>query len=314
MAIGRAANSRAGYTLSVSAGLIWATTGILVKYLLDHYGVAALAIAFWRDAFIALTCLLGLIVLRPRLLRIGPRELRGFGVIGVFSIGIYHALWITSIALNGAAVGTVLVYTFPTFVAVGAWLIFHEPIRRAQIAALVLALLGCALLVRAYDPAVLRLNWVGAVVGLIPGIGHAVYILFSQRSVQSHSPWTSLTYTMLFGALTLLVINLVGAPQQMLAVGSTPAPWLVLLVLAIGPTLGGYALFTTSLQHIPGRIASLIVVIEAPASSLMAVLLLHERLELLQLVGLAMILIAIFLPRLLMPQAAANIRLVVDRT
>ena len=54
MAIGLPANTRAGYTLSVSAGLIWASTGILVKYLLDHYGVAALAIAFWRDAFIAL--------------------------------------------------------------------------------------------------------------------------------------------------------------------------------------------------------------------------------------------------------------------
>src|SRR5512145_2536498 len=112
--------SRTGYILSISAGLIWATTGILIKHLLDRYGMSALALAFWRDAFIALACLIGLLAVCPGLLRIRKRELRDFAIMGAISIGLYHALWVTSIELNGAAVAIVLVFTFPTFVAIGA--------------------------------------------------------------------------------------------------------------------------------------------------------------------------------------------------
>jgi drug/metabolite transporter (DMT)-like permease len=291
-------SARTGYVLSLSAALSWSSTSILIKYLLDM-GAPRLAIAFWRDALIALACLAGLFVLRRQGLRVSRRDLGGFASIGAISVGLYHALWVTSIALNGAAVATVLIYTFPAFVTIGAWLLFHEPIRRPQILALVLALIGCALVVRAYDPAVLRVSWVGALVGLSTGMTHAGYVLFSQRAVQSHSPWTSLGYTMLFGALLLLVLNLVLEPGQIFAVGSSAAPWLLLLALAIGPTLGGYALFTAALRHIPGRIASLITVIEAPASALLAALLLNEHMEWPQLLGLALILGAIGLPRLL---------------
>jgi drug/metabolite transporter, DME family len=292
-----ARSSNTGYTLSIAAPLIWATTGVLIKYLLD-LGAPRLPIAFWRDAAIAVVCLVGLLALRPSALRIGRHDLRGFAVTGVISVGLYHALWVTSIALNGAAVATVLIYTFPAFVTLGARLFFHEPIRRPQIVALALALFGCALVVRAYDPAVLRVSWLGALVGLSTGITHAGYVLFSQRAVQSHSPWVSLAYTMLFGTLALLAMNLLLAPQEIFAIGDTALPWLVLLGLALGPTLGGYVLFTAALRYLPGRIASLIAVIEAPASALLAAWFLGERMEWQQLLGLALILGAIGLPRL----------------
>lgn len=291
--------ARTGYTLSLSAALIWATTSIGIKYLLDHYGVSTLSIAFWRDAFIALACLAGLFVLNPRLLRVAARDLRGFALTGMISIGLYHALYVLSIALNGVAIATVLIYTYPAFVTLGARVFFRERLRWSQVAALVLALLGCMLLVRAYDPAVLRVSWVGVLVGIGTGMTHAGYVLSSQRAVRTYSPWTSLTYMMLFGAITLLAMVLVFSPWQSLIVGRTAAPWLVLLALGLGPTLGGYALFTASLRHIPSPIASLLAVIEAPASTLMAVLLFHERLLWPQVFGMALVLLAVVLPQLL---------------
>lgn len=72
----------------------------------------------------------------------------------------------------------------------------------------------------------------------------------------------------------------------------------ILAIIAIGPTLGGYALFTLSLRHIPGKVAGLISVIEAPVATLIAVTLLGERLEALQIAGMGMILVAVVLPRL----------------
>jgi drug/metabolite transporter (DMT)-like permease len=211
--------------------------------------------------------------------------------------------------LNGAAIAVVMIYTFPTFVTLGAWLLFGERIRWSQLLALAIALLGCALLVRAYDPAVLRVSWLGTLIGLGTGMAHAGYVLFSQRAVETKSPWTSLAYTMLFGALTLLVLWLISGAlgyvdaaqtsNLIRAVGDGAAPWLGLLVLALGPTLGGYALFTIALRYIPGRVASIVVMLEAPASVLLSVALLGERLEWPQSIGMTLILAGACLPALL---------------
>ena len=71
------------------------------------------------------------------------------------------------------------------------------------------------------------------------------------------------------------------------------------LALAIGPTLGGYALFNLSLQHIPASIGGLILVLEAPTASAIAIIFLGERLAALQFVGVALVLVSIVLPTLL---------------
>ena len=294
---------RRGYLLCIAAAVAWAGTGPGLSYLLETHRAAPLALAFWRDAFIAVACLAGIgvtaLARRQRLPYVSAAELRGFAIVGALSVGLYHALFVTSIALNGAAMGVVLIYLYPAFVTLGARLLFKEQIGPQQLAAVALALVGCGLLVRIYDPAVLRVSWLGVLVGVGSAVAHAGYVLFNQRAVTNHSPWLSLALTMSFGALLLLVLASVTAgPASLLAVGAGATPWLVLLALALGPTLLGYALFTFSLRHIPGRIASLIVVIEAPLTTLAAVLLLGERLVPAQVIGIALILAAAVLPGL----------------
>jgi drug/metabolite transporter, DME family len=296
---------RSGYILSAAAAMAWAATAPGLKYLIDTYGVPSLTLAFWRDAFVALACLAFVLAVRPGLLRVSRRELRGFALTGMVSIGIYHALWLWSVALNGAAVAVVLIYTYPAFVTLGNWLLFRQPVSRGHVAGLVLALAGCALVVRMYDPEVFRVSWLGALVGLLTALTHSVYVMFSQRAVANHSPWTTLTYTMVFGTLTLMALLLVTGPWQFGAVGTEPAPWLIIAVLAIGPTLGGYALFTAALRYIPGGTAGLISVLEAPVATLLAVALLGERLEWPQLLGMGLVLGAIVTPRAMERLAAA---------
>jgi DME family drug/metabolite transporter len=296
-------STRLGYLLCVAAAVTWSGTAPGISYLLNTHEMTPLALAFWRDAIIAVACLAGIATFslargRP-LPRVSGRDLRGFAVMGVISVGIYHALFVTSIALNGAALGIVLIYLYPAFVTLGARLIFKEAITPLQVAALALALAGCGLLVRIYDPAVLRVSWLGILVGVLSAVTHAGYVLFNQRAVTSHSPWLSLALTMSFGAAILLALTLVAeGPATVSVAGAGWELWLALLALALGPTLMGYALFTTSLRHIPGRIASLIVVIEAPISTLAAVLLLGERLDPLQAAGIALIVAAAVLPGL----------------
>jgi DME family drug/metabolite transporter len=293
-------STRTGYTLATIAAIVWAATGPGISYLLNEYHMQPLALAFWRDAIVALACMGGLLLAgRGRLPAVSRGDMRGFAAIGAISVGVYHALFIISIALNGAAMAIVLIYLYPAIVSLGAWLFFKERIEAQQLVALALALLGCVLLVRAYDPAVLRVSWLGVLVGVSSAVGHSGYVLFNQRAVSRHSPWLSLGLTMTFGALALLAINLIAiGPSGLVTVGTSIKPWLALLALSLGPTLGGYALFTICLRHIPGRIASLIVVIEAPIATLAAVLLLGERIEPIQMVGMFFVLVAAVLPGL----------------
>ena len=182
--------------------------------------------ALWRDIFIALACVGGLLLTQPRSLLVGWRDLRGFALTGAISVGLYHAIFVSSIALNGAALAVVLIYLYPTFVTLGAAIFFKERISAMHIVALGLALIGCVLLVRAYDPSVLRVSWVGILTGIASAVAHAGYVLFNQRSVANHSPIVSLALTMSFGALVLLVLTLViDGPSGISAIGARPVPW-----------------------------------------------------------------------------------------
>ncbi|MFV9507878.1 MAG: DMT family transporter [Oscillochloridaceae bacterium umkhey_bin13] len=221
-----------GYLLAIAAALTWSATSPGLAFLIERYQVGALTLAFWRDAFIAIACLagIGLVALfrGTGLPRLSRTDLRNFAIMGMISIGIYHALFVTSVALNGAALAIVLIYLYPTFVTLGAWLIFKEAISTRQIIALVLAVIGCALLVRIYDPAVLRVSWLGVLVGIASAITHAGYVLFNQRAVTRHSPWFSLALTMSFGTLTLFGLAAISqGPASLLEVNGErlrPAP------------------------------------------------------------------------------------------
>jgi drug/metabolite transporter (DMT)-like permease len=295
---------RTGLILCTIAAVVWAGTAPGIKYLLDVYHVPGVTLAFWRDVFVTIA-VMGILLVRNRAaLRVSRADFTPLALLGVVSIGIYHALWIWSVSLNGAAIAVVLIYLFPTFVTIGARFMFGEQLRTVQVIGLLLSLLGMGLLVKLYDPEQIKLNWLGIVVGLTTAVLQAFYVLYTQKAVRTVNPWASLGITMATGSLTLLAM-LIAAP---LVVGQAAAPgifavgdltaWLILLALAIGPTLGGYALFNLSLQHIPASTGGLILVLEAPVASAIAILFLGEQLMALQYVGMALIFVSILLPTL----------------
>lgn len=73
--------------------------------------------------------------------------------------------------------------------------------------------------------------------------------------------------------------------------------WGTLLVLAIGPTLGGYGLYTVSLTYLPTSTANLIVTLEPAMTAALAYFFLGERLSVTQLLGGAIVLAGVFLLR-----------------
>lgn len=284
-----------GYVISVLAAASWAFTAPGISYL-QRANVSSLAIALWRDVFVALA-IFAIFAFRPAYLRISRQTLISLAIAGVVSIGLYHVLWVYSVRANGPAIAVVLVYTYNAWTALGARLVFKEPLRPLHMLALFISLIGLVLAVRAYDPSTWVTTWQGTLIGVSSALAQTVYVLYNQRFIKSINPLVSLGYQMLFGALAIGVLTAVVAPSQLTEVGSG-VNWLILIVLAIGPTLGGYGFFNLAMRYVPGKVAGLISVMEVPFATGIAWLLFRESMILPQYIGMALVLLASVLANL----------------
>jgi drug/metabolite transporter (DMT)-like permease len=288
-----------GYMICFAGTIMWSTTGILIRYLTEFFALPPLILAVWRDLFVTLGLIIGLAVLRPRALNAGRENLLfllGYG----FVVSLFNASWTFSVALNGAAVATVLAYSAPAYTALMGWRLFNEQMGWLKVTVIFLSILGCALVAGAFDPAAWNLNVAGVVTGLFSGVLFAVYNLMGKVADRRDlNSWTTLMYAFGFATLFLFSYNVIyGSVTDIFWLGSAAQGWLVLILLGIGPTIGGYGLYTLSLSYLPMTVASLIATLEPAFTAGLAYLFLGERMTPLQLLGSALILAGVILLRL----------------
>jgi drug/metabolite transporter (DMT)-like permease len=214
--------------------------------------------------------------------------------------------WTISVAYNGAAVSTVLGYSSPAFTAIIAWRLFGERLDKVKFAVVILALMGCVLVSKAYNPEVWQLNEIGLIAGLLSGLTFGVYILMGKAaSIRKINPLSTLLYTFSIAAILLVVVNLSSLGQatglshpNLFWLGSQYTAWIALVLLAIGPTIGGFGLYTASLGYLPASVANLIATLEPVFTAILAYLILAERLDWIQLLGRGLIVVGVILLRI----------------
>jgi drug/metabolite transporter (DMT)-like permease len=271
-----------GYFFVVVAAVLWSTIGLWVRALHDQYGLPALTIAFLRAGVGAIIAFVALLLARRDLLRVPPRTLARLALYGAMGIGAFYWLYAQAIVQTTVTMAVVLLYTAPAFVTLIAWRVFGEALTARKIVALALAFGGCALVARAYNPAQLSLNGAGILSGLGAALTYALFTIFGKIIVQKFSPWTALTYQLIFGALFLAPLQTWDAFAPLI---EFPPAWIYLLALVLGPTLGAIWFFTAGLWSVPASNASILATIEPVMASALAFVVLGERLEVLQLIG-----------------------------
>jgi drug/metabolite transporter (DMT)-like permease len=288
-----------GYPIALLSAVFLSTTAIFIRYLTQTYHIPSLVLAFWRAVFVVVGLLLVLGLVRSKLLRVDRRHLRYLFLYG-FVLAIFNSIWTLSVALNGAAVATVLAYCSAAFTALLGWWFLKENLGWGKILAVLLSLGGCVLVSGALDPAAWRLNLTGILSGILSGLLYAVYSLMGRSASQRGlNPWSTLTYTFGFGSIFLLLFNLLpggallGAavqPSELLWLGREWSGWGILLLLAIGPTILGFGLYNVSLTYLPSSVANLIATSEPVFTAAIAYFLLGERLGWIQVGGALLVL------------------------
>jgi drug/metabolite transporter (DMT)-like permease len=304
------ASQTKGYLIALTGTALWSSTAIFIRFLTENNQLPPLVLAFWRELFVSLAMLLVLALFRPSFLRLPRVHVPFFAVYGLVLM-IFNATWTISVALNGAAVATVLLYSSPAITALIAWRLWREPLGVRMIVAVTLSLLGCVVLSGAYSPQLWDLNPVGIAIGLASGLMYAGYSIFGKAaSRRTINPWSTLTYTFSFAVVFLfLLLQLpiahwmpamrgVGGMPELFWLGSDRTGWVILLILALGPTISGYGLYNVSLTYLPASVANLIASLEPPLTAALAYVLLGERMTGTQIIGSLMIIFGVVLLRL----------------
>lgn len=291
-------NSGRGYWIAFFSALTLSTTGIIIRYLTQTYPIPPLVLAVWRDGFVFLTLFIVLWLFFPRLLQITRKQcffLIGYG----FTLSIFNSLWTESVALNGAAIATVLGYCSAGFTALLGWWLLKESLGWVKLVAVIACLGGCVLVSDALNVQAWQANLFGILTGAFSGLTYAAYSLMGRSAAQRGlNPWTSLLYTFGFAAIFLLSYNilpgLITARSMDFLIPQLPASgWGFLFLLAAGPTLLGFGLYNVSLGYLPSSVANLIVSSEPAFTAVIAFFLLGEQLSLSQLAGSLIILLGV---------------------
>lgn len=83
----------------------------------------------------------------------------------------------------------------------------------------------------------------------------------------------------------------------MLWLGDSISGWGFLFLLGIGPTLGGFGLYTLSLRSLTSTVANLIATLEPAFTAIWAYILFNEQLNVIQWTGSILILTGVILLR-----------------
>lgn len=284
-----------GYVLVLISTMLMSTTAIFIKILLVDYNMPPLTVAFFRVVIVTSAMALGLFFLKHAWFKIQRQHLMYLILMGVLGVGMHQLLWVNSVRLNGAGVATVLVYIQPTIVTLISVRFLGETLDRNKKIALVLTLIGIILVAQVFRPEMLNVNLWGLLIGIGTAFTWAAYALFGRYTSVRYPAWTSMFYAFFFGMLFLLPLQiLLGGPP---ALSGEWGGWAILFFLSLGPTLGGFGLYTVGLSQVPASVVALIGTLEPVFTFITAYLLFNERLDLAQIIGAGLILFSVILLR-----------------
>jgi len=280
------------------------TASIFIRFAQSE--ASSLVIAAWRLTIAS-------VILVPVAASTHKRELTSLSRVelllallsGIF-LALHFATWITSLQYTTVASSVVLVSTIPLWVALLSPFTIKEPIRRAVLIGLILALVGGAVVgisdscsisaSRVVCPSLINFMhgqaFLGDILAVCGAIAGAGYLLIGRklRSKMSLVSYISLVYGM---ASIVLVVIMLSAREN--PFGFSPQIYLWLILLALIPQLIGHSTFNWALGYLSAAYVSITLLGEPIGSTILAYFILREKPTPIKLIGGLLILVGIYI-------------------
>ena len=280
------ADRKYGILMALTAAVVWGTLGVFAKAIYK-YDLDPLVLVTMR-AGIAFAALLVIMLFRsPGLLKVERRDIIDFAYIGVVGIALEYWVYFETLKRTSSSVASILLYTAPVFVTAGAAAFFGERITRRGLAALGVVLIGGFLVAGGLEARFFAQDRAGVLFGIASALTYAAYTLLSKRTLPKYGSWTTVLYAFGFGTVLLALAS---GPRLAQLMTVPFEGWMLMLGLALGPTLLSYGLYVKSLEYIEASRATVVCMMEPVTASILGFLLLGERLAGWQLVGALLVL------------------------
>ncbi|OFZ13301.1 MAG: hypothetical protein A2X86_16255 [Bdellovibrionales bacterium GWA2_49_15] len=263
----------------ILAGVCFGFLGIFGKsaYAHDVSPLELLGLRFLTSGLL-LTVIIAL-VYGPSTLKLSYKNILLCSFLGIFGYALFSSFYFYAIKGLSISLAVLLLYTFPVWVAIGARIFFGEKIPEGRKFTIPLAMLGITLLV--WGEFSIR-SYYALAYGLGSAIFYAIYILISSRWLVQIKPLVSVAYIQLSAGVILCLLGLENYSRGMLVYKQI---WPIILGMAIICSISAMTLFQSGLQKLKSWEASILSTSEPLVGISLAVLLLGEKLTLLQIVG-----------------------------
>jgi len=271
----------------ILASLLWGTTGTAASFFPDS--VSPLAIG--ASTMTVGGLLLFFVSLRPALRALRDGASRRWLLLGAVGVFAYPLAFYSSMDLAGVAIGNVVsLGTGPVFAAILEWVFERHRPSRLWAGCTAAAIAGIVLLSVGGDatgaPAIVP----GVLLGLVAGLAYALYTDSSSRGIRAGQSSRGVMGGMFgLGAVALAPVLIVfGAPllQSWQTIG-------IAGYLAVGPMFVAYLLFGVGMRTLRSSTATTITLLEPFVATILAVLVVGERLDPVGWAGLALILVSV---------------------
>jgi drug/metabolite transporter (DMT)-like permease len=290
-----------GYGIYLVAALLWALNGTVSKYLLLG-GVPWARLSQLRVTAALVILVVVVALTRRAALRLRRTEVRRMAIYGILGIAATQSLYF--LAIQKLPVGVALLFEFTAPIMVALWFRFalREPVRDRVFAALVLALVGLAMVAQVWQG--FSLDVIGVAAALAAAVALALYYVLGERLVVDRDPLSLTMWGFAFAAAFWAVVQPWWSfPWDTLA--QTAAPfgadgplvpgWVLITWMVVLGTVVPFALALQSMRHIRATQASVIGMTEPVMASVVAFAFLGEVLTPVQILGGIVVLVGVVL-------------------
>ena len=271
--------------------VLWGTTGTAASFLPD--AVSPLAIG--ASTMTIGGALLFVVNRRDALGVMRDRAVRPWLLAAAAGMVAYPLAFYASMDLAGVAIGNVVsLGSGPLFAALLEWRVQRSRLTGRWMLSAGIAIGGMALLVAVGhgddSPVDAASIPAGVALGLLAGAGYALFTFASTVVIRAgHSGRGTMGAAFGLAALPLAGVLLVLGGPLLASAGSIG----IALYLAVGPMFLAYLFFAVGVRDLPSSTVTVITLLEPLVATLLAVLVVGERLEPLGWLGLVLILVGV---------------------
>lgn len=281
-----------GYVYAILASALYALISILGKLVFNE-GADPLSLVFYQYAITTVILAVGIRLIQPGLFRVSRTQFKQLGMQGILGAFATNMFFFFALKYLNAGIASMLLFTNPVFVTLFFSVTGIKVLKSVNYIALVMAMAGSVLVLNLFGGNVGNLPLIGILLGLGSSLAYAFLNIYADLRMTSMSPYTVSFYTNLYGmaasGAVVLAVN-GGVP----AISPMALFYIVAMVLVAG--IMPVVFFYKSVALIGSERTSIVATMELPFTLLTAFLVLGEQLNLLQGVGVLLVMgAAVFL-------------------